>query len=92
VQEREPLPYLSDIDDHTMIGAVATTMLPLLLLLLLLLQLLGTAVAVEDPLGIFCGSMDCYDVLGIARADADAKSIKKVCTGYVCGGGGYACF
>ena len=41
------------------------------------LLLLAVVSAIEDPLGIFCGSEDCYAVLGLSRAEATPKSIKK---------------
>ncbi|CAM9153396.1 unnamed protein product, partial [Ectocarpus fasciculatus] len=41
------------------------------------LLLLAAASAIEDPLGIFCGSEDCYAVLGISRTEATPKVIKK---------------
>lgn len=39
--------------------------------------LLSAVSSIDDPLGIFCGSEDCYEVLGVMRANVDAKSIKK---------------
>lgn len=44
---------------------------------LALILLTALAAAIEDPLGIFCGSRDCYEVLGLERANADAKLVKK---------------
>jgi DnaJ-class molecular chaperone len=32
---------------------------------------------IDDPFNIFCGSIDCYDVLNLTRVDASAKDIKK---------------
>lgn len=32
---------------------------------------------IDDPFNIFCGSIDCYDILNLTRADATAKDIKK---------------
>lgn len=32
---------------------------------------------IDDPFNIFCGSIDCYDVLNLTRADATAKDIKR---------------
>lgn len=32
---------------------------------------------IHDPLNIFCGSLNCYDVLGVGR-NSTVKDIKKV--------------
>lgn len=32
---------------------------------------------IDDPFNIFCGSIDCYDVLNLTREDASFRDIKK---------------
>lgn len=46
-------------------------------LIILMIGFAANSAAIYDPNNIFCGSLNCYEVLGVSR-ESSAKDIKRV--------------
>ena len=49
----------------------------LLLLIQIFILTMTTTAVIHDPMNIFCGDLNCYEVLGLNRT-AELKDIKRV--------------